>query len=143
MKKEEIAARIARAVAKSEARKRAIFEARAAATEQYAQLVALADELGLDISFAHYRTRHFVVHTTPAGQRCIPHIAICTDRYYRSGAYRARWEPAARGGGTICRLYNPDGIVSAHLEKCSSDDAFVYQKGRANALQHALRAAGL
>lgn len=113
------------------------------AAEEYEKLKAKVDDLGLDIAFAHFRTYHEAVTCIGQGPRLpIPFIRMHTFRYFRTagGDRVSDWEPGPRGGGTRCRIYDPDGdIIAEYYEKCSMDDAFVYQKGRALSLEQAVK----
>lgn len=107
-----------------------------ALAQEYDKAVAEADSLGLDIAFAHFRTRYHVVTMNDGFRLPIPKITKSVERYYRSGM---EWEPGPRGGGTRCRLFDDGTVVAEHYEKCSLDEAFCYQKGRTVALGKAVK----
>jgi len=107
---------------------------------EYDKAVARVDELGLDIAFAHFRTRYQVIIINEEGFRLpIPRITKSVERYYRSGM---GWEPGPRGGGTRCRVFDDGVVVAEYYEKCSLSDAFSYQKGRTIALCKAAKSIG-
>lgn len=102
---------------------------KSALAQEYDKAVARVNELGLNIAFAHFRTRYQAVIISEEGFRLpIPYITRSVLRYYRSGM---EWEPGPRGGGTRVRVYDGGGdVVAEHYEPCSLNEAFCYQKGR-------------
>ena len=107
-----------------------------ALAQEYDKAVAKADSLGLDIAFAHFRTRYHVATMNDGFRLPVPRITKSVERYYRSGM---EWEPGPRGGATRCRLFKDFVVVAEYYEKCSLNDAFCYQKGRTIALCKAVK----